>query len=62
MRRIRYEGLAKTRLQHMATTSGINLTGVADWLSYRPRAKTRRSAVVTLPWSRDPGSPTTLSL
>ena len=48
MRRTRYVGLAKTRLQHLATAAGINLTRVADWLSDRPRDRTHVPAFVAL--------------
>lgn len=41
LRRSRYCGLAKTRLQHLATASAMNLIRVADWLAEKPRAKTR---------------------
>lgn len=41
MRRSRYFGLEKTRLQHLATASAINLLRVADWLMEKPRAITR---------------------
>jgi hypothetical protein len=37
-------GIVKTRLQHLATASAINLLRVADWLDETPRAKTRHSA------------------
>ena len=32
LRRCRYIGLAKTRLQHLATAAAINLTRVVHWL------------------------------
>lgn len=41
MRRSRYFGLAKTRLQHLATASAMNLLRVADWLMEKPRSVTR---------------------
>jgi transposase len=44
MRRSRYVGFAKTRLQHLATASAINLLRVADWLAEKPRAVTRLTA------------------
>jgi transposase len=44
IRRTRYLGLSKTRLQHLATASALNLVRVADWLDQTPRAKTRVSA------------------
>jgi transposase len=43
LRRARYVGLAKTRLQHLATAAAINLLRVSDWLDERPRATTRQS-------------------
>jgi transposase len=43
LRRCRYLGLAKTRLQHLATAAAINWTRLADWFNQQPRAKTRRS-------------------
>ncbi|HEY0777670.1 MAG TPA: IS1182 family transposase [Gemmatirosa sp.] len=43
LRRTRYLGLAKTRLQHLATAAAINWTRLSDWLNQRPRAKTRQS-------------------
>jgi transposase len=44
VRRTRYVGLPKTRLQHLATASAINLLRIADWLDDTPRAQTLRSA------------------
>ena len=44
LRRSRYFGLAKTRLQHLATASAMNLLRVADWLADIPRATTRTPA------------------
>lgn len=44
LRRARYIGLSKTRLQHLATASAINLLRVSAWLDETPRAKTRQSA------------------
>ncbi len=43
LRRARYVGLEKTRLQHLATAAAMNLLRVSDWLDERPRAKTRQS-------------------
>lgn len=43
LRRARYVGLEKTRLQHLATAAAINLLRVSDWLDERPRATTRQS-------------------
>ena len=44
LRRSRYIGIAKTRLQHFATAAAINLERVSDWLAGIGREKTRRSA------------------
>jgi transposase len=44
MRRSRYFGFAKTRLQHLATASAMNLLRVADWLAEKPRNVTRLTA------------------
>jgi transposase len=46
LRRTRYLGLAKTRLQHLATAAAINWTRLSDWFNQQPRAKTRRSHLV----------------
>ena len=48
LRRARYRGLAKTRLQHLATAAAINLRRLGAWLLERPRAKTRTSAFMAL--------------
>lgn len=44
LRRARYFGLAKVRLQHFATAAAMNLERVADWLAGTTREQTRRSA------------------
>jgi transposase len=44
IRQARYRGLAKTRLQHLATASALNLIRVAAWLDEQPHAKTRYTA------------------
>jgi len=44
LRRSRYVGITKTRLQHFATAAAINLERVSDWLAGIGREKTRRSA------------------
>jgi outer membrane biogenesis lipoprotein LolB len=41
LRRSRYRGLAKTRLQHQLTGAAINLARLDAWLTGRPLAKTR---------------------
>jgi transposase len=46
LRRSRYIGIAKTRLQHYATAAAINLERVADWFAETRREKTRRSVFV----------------
>jgi transposase len=48
MRRARYVGYAKTRLQHVLTAAAINLVRINAWLAESPRARTRRSAFRTL--------------
>lgn len=48
VRRARYIGLPKTRLQHLATASALNLLRLADWLDEKSRAKTRQSAFARL--------------
>jgi transposase len=44
LRRTRYIGLAKTRLQHVITAAAINLKRIVDWLTEVPQATTRTSA------------------
>jgi len=44
LRRSRYVGIAKTRLQHFATAAAINLERVSGWVAGIGREKTRRSA------------------
>jgi transposase len=44
LRRSRYMGKSKTRLQHLATAAAINLERVSDWLVGIGREQTRRSA------------------
>ena len=48
LRRARYVGLAKTRLQHLLTAAALNFLRVALWLADTPLATTRRAAFVTL--------------
>jgi transposase len=45
LRKARYLGLAKTRLQHLATAAAMNLERLADWLTGGGRETTRRSAL-----------------
>jgi transposase len=48
MRQTRYRGLAKTRLQHIATVVAINLQRIWAWLVDIPIAKTKVSAFAAL--------------
>lgn len=48
LRRSRYVGLAKTRLQHLLIGAALNFIRVAAWLAEVPHAQTRRSAFATL--------------
>lgn len=48
LRRSRYRGLAKTRLQHLFTAIGLNLVRLAEWLRETPRSATRVSRFVTV--------------
>lgn len=48
LRRSRYVGLAKTRLQHIATAAAMNLTRMAAWLNDVPKARTRQSRFAAL--------------
>ena len=48
LRRARYRGLAKVRVQHAATAAALNLARVAAWLDARPRAATRTSRFARL--------------
>lgn len=48
LRRARYVGLAKTRLQHLLTATGLNVLRLGAWLGERPRAGTRRSPFAAL--------------
>ncbi len=48
LRRCRYIGLAKTRLQHVLTATAINLVRVAEWCAGIPVTKTRCSRFSTL--------------
>jgi transposase len=43
LRRARYIGLAKTRLQHLLMAVALNLVRVVAWLREQPRAQTRTS-------------------
>ena len=48
LRRTRYRGLAKTRLQHVATAAALTLDRVAAWFAGRPLAPTRISRFAAL--------------
>ncbi len=48
LRRCRYIGLAKTRLQHVLTAAAVNLVRVAEWCAGIPVAKTRCSRLTAL--------------
>ena len=48
LRRCRYVGLAKARLQHVLTAVAVNLVRVAEWWTGTPVAKTRRSRFAAL--------------
>jgi DDE family transposase len=48
LRRSRYRGLARTRLQHVATAAAIDLQRLAAWFRAIPRAATRTSRFATL--------------
>ena len=48
LRRARYKGLGKTKLQHIVTAAAINLARLDDWLSGRPWATTRQPVFVQL--------------
>ena len=48
LRRTRFVGQAKTRLQHLATATAINLARLNDWWLHRFPEKTRTSAFLEL--------------
>ena len=48
LRRCRYIGLAKARLQHVATAAAINVYRISDWLGGVRRAVTRTSQFARL--------------
>ena len=48
LRRSRYRGLARTRLQHVATVAAVNLERLAAWFRAVPRAATRTSRFAAL--------------
>jgi transposase len=48
LRRARYIGLAKTRLQHIVIAVALNIVRVVAWLMEQPRACTRTSRFARL--------------
>ena len=48
LRQARYIGLARTRLQHIATTAAINVIRLGEWWAGTPFAQTRRSHFAAL--------------
>lgn len=48
LRKARYRGMAKTRLQHYATAAAMNVLRLGAWWLERPRAKTRQSPFLAL--------------
>jgi transposase len=48
LRRARYIGLNKTRLQHVATAAALNLVRISEWCAGSPLAKTRCSRFAAL--------------
>lgn len=48
LRRCRYRGLAKTRLQHQLTAAAMNLARLDAWTTNRPRAQTRTSHLAAI--------------
>jgi hypothetical protein len=52
LRRGRYRGLARTRLQHAATAAAVDLERLAAWFRAAPRAATRTSRFAGLATAR----------
>lgn len=48
LRRSRYLGLAKTRLQHILTSTAMNIMRITAWLQGVPHARTRISRFAAL--------------
>jgi transposase len=48
LRRAKYIGLAKTRLQHIVTAAALNVVRIGAWLAGIPRAQTRQAPFVAL--------------
>lgn len=53
LRRSRYIGMTKTRLQHLIIATATNLIRVVVWLLELPRSRTRQSAFAALGVGRD---------
>ena len=49
LRRVRYRGLAKAGLQHIAIAAAINLDRMTAWLAGRPLEPTRISRFAGIP-------------
>jgi transposase len=55
VRRSRYIGLAKTRLQHVATAAALNVVRISEWCAGTPSARTRCSRFAALQsWPNSP--------
>jgi transposase len=48
MRRSRFRGMAKTRLQHLVIAAAINVKQAVNWLSGVPLAQARQSHFAAL--------------
>jgi transposase len=48
LRRVRYRGLEKTHVQHVATAAAINIDRTVAWLDARSRANSRTSRFAAL--------------
>jgi transposase len=48
MRRTRYDGLAKTHLDHVLTATALNCLRLSAWLDGEPKAKTQHSRFACL--------------
>jgi hypothetical protein len=48
LRRAKYIGLAKTRLQHIITAAALNVVRTGAWRAGLPCAHTRKSPLVAL--------------
>jgi transposase len=54
LRRAKYIGLAKTRLQHIITAAALNVVRAGAWLAGFPRAQTRQAPFVVLALATSP--------